>query len=110
FEGIAGISAAIAGWGATLNHEIRNHAMEDSSIVKRRVVLRDVAHRGIPIFGTSRQTNEVCYRLRRLLFKQRATHLACCRVDYRHWIATGCSRRRRLLGCGGPLMRRGLSR
>src|SRR5450631_235181 len=52
-----------------LNHELRNHAMENGSVVERDPVHLASRRRTDPILGPSRQTDEVGHAKRRLVGK-----------------------------------------
>ena len=50
-EGVAGIAGAGAHRVATLNHEVGNHAMEDSAVIKWNAVFFLVSDGAGPVFG-----------------------------------------------------------
>src|SRR5260370_37421502 len=58
-EFVPGITLAVAQWISTLNHELRNHAMKNSSVVERHAVLLGPGHRIGPVFCSACQADEV---------------------------------------------------
>src|SRR6185437_13536485 len=55
----------------TLNHEVRNHAVEDRAIVKFVCAFLS-AHRMLPFALALRKVGKILHRLRRLFLKQAA--------------------------------------
>src|SRR5262249_47938123 len=70
FELISGIAAAVAGWIAALNHELRNDPVKNGAVIKRSIVLGGSAHWVLPVLGTRGQSDKVGHRDRRLFLKQ----------------------------------------
>src|SRR6266849_1359995 len=71
-EFVARIALATAQWISALNHEFRNHAMENRPVVKRNPVHLSSARWIGPVLGASCKANEVRHPERRLVRKQRA--------------------------------------
>src|SRR5436853_3079961 len=94
-ELVAGIARTIARRVTTLNHEVRDYAVEDGPIVERYSMLGGAACRILPVFGTGGETDEVGYRFGCLLLEQPAAQLAGCRVEDGNRFSRGC-----WFGCG----------
>src|SRR5579872_7620726 len=58
FEFISRIAGPIANWISSLNHEVRNHAMENCAVIKRDPMLSHALH-GLPILGSSSKANKI---------------------------------------------------
>src|SRR5580700_3616199 len=69
-EGVAGTSGAVAEGIATLDHEVRNHAMKDSTVVKGTVVHGGAVGGILPVILAGGAADEVVNRDGRLIGKK----------------------------------------
>src|ERR1700688_1650718 len=82
-EFISRIARPIALRVAPLNHEPRNHPMKNGPIVKWHAVLRNSAHRTLPVFLSGGEPNKVLHSDRSFVRKQDAGHIPRCGLDDR---------------------------
>src|ERR1700674_2188291 len=81
-ESIAGVAGSSAHRVATLDHEVRDHAVEDGAVVKRNTVLFLMSDGTGPILGSVSQASEVSHADRSLVREKRAGQFACRGINY----------------------------
>src|SRR5208282_774788 len=80
-EFVAGIAGASANRVATLNHELRNHAMEDGAVIERNTGLLGASDGAGPVFGAAGKADEILDSNRGYLRKQGAVQVTGRSVD-----------------------------
>lgn len=81
FKAVARTAFASSFRIASLNHEIRNHAMKDRPVVERDAMLFLVRFGIRPVLRAGREANEVLDRLRRLFREKLAGEVTCGSVN-----------------------------
>src|SRR5207237_6175454 len=103
FNLVARAAGAVSQRIASLDHEVGDHAMKNSSVIERNPMLHLAGFGIAPVARARGQAYEVRDRVGRLIRKKGASHLSCSGINYRDRFCAGCCSR----GSSSRLLRLG---